>query len=71
MRLVEVHRATYVVEPICHAIGMAPSMFYEHQARQRDPARAPTRSRREAELRPSIKRCWHANQSVYCAKYGR
>jgi hypothetical protein len=38
VRFVEAHRATYGVEPICHAIGMAPSTFYEHQARQRDPA---------------------------------
>lgn len=62
------HRATYGVEPICLAIGMAPSTFYEHQARQTAPERAPARVRREAVLRPEITRCWQANQRVYGAK---
>lgn len=68
VQFVEDHRATYGVEPICHAIGMAPSTFYEQQARRRDPARVPTRTKREAALRPAITRCWHANQRVYGAK---
>jgi len=68
VRFVEDHRATYGVEPICHAIGMAPSTFYEQQVRVRDPERAPARAKREAVLRPEIARCWHANQRVYGAK---
>ena len=54
VQFVEDHRATYGVEPICHAIGMAPSTFYEQQARRRDPARVPTRTKREAALRPAF-----------------
>ncbi len=68
VQFVEDHRAAYGVEPICQAIGMAPSTFYEHHARGRDPARAPARAKREAVLRPAIARCWQANQRVYGAK---
>jgi len=70
VQLVADHRVTYGVEPICQAIGMAPSTFYEHQARKAAPARAPapSRAKREAVLRPAITRCWHANQRVYGAK---
>jgi len=68
VQFVEDHRATYGVEPICHVIGMAPSTFYEHQARRCDPQRVPARTKREAVLRPEIARCWHANQRVYGAK---
>lgn len=60
------HRATYGVEPIGQAIGMAPSTFYEPQARTTAPARA----QREAVLRPEIARCGQANQRVYGAKKG-
>jgi putative transposase len=68
VRFVEDHRATYGVEPICHAIGMAPSTFYEHHGRQAAPERAPARAQREAVLRPAIARCWQDNQRVYGAK---
>jgi putative transposase len=35
------HRVVYGVEPICHVLPIAPSTFYEHTARRRDPARLP------------------------------
>jgi hypothetical protein len=62
------HRTTYGVEPICHAIGMAPSTCYVHHGRTTAPERAPARTKREAVLRPAISRCWHANQRVDGAK---
>ncbi len=68
VQFVEEHRATYGVEPICHAIGMAPSTFYEQHARQSLPERQPARAQRDARLRPEIARCGHANQRVYGAK---
>ena len=64
------HRATYGVEPIGQAMGMAPSTFYEPQARTPAPARAPARAQREAVLRPEIARCGQAHQRVYGAKKG-
>ena len=68
VRFVEDHRANYGVEPIYLVNGMAPSSFYEHQARQAALERAPTRAKREAVLRPEIARCWHANHRVYGTK---
>ena len=40
---IDAHRATYGVEPICAVLPIAPSLYYERKARQRDPA-APARA---------------------------
>ena len=34
---IEDHRPVYGVEPICHVLPIAPSTYYEHAARRRDP----------------------------------
>jgi transposase InsO family protein len=65
---VDAHRATYGVEPICAVVPIAPSTYYEQQARQRDPARQPARVQRDGRLRPEIQRVWDANHRVYGAK---
>lgn len=67
VQFTEDHRATYGVEPMCHAIGMAPSTFCKQRARRRDPACVPARTLREVQLRQEITRCWHENQCVYGA----
>ena len=54
-------------EPICHYLPIAPSTYYEHKARQADPARLPPRVRRDAELRDEIERVWNDNFQVYGA----
>jgi transposase InsO family protein len=59
------HRPVYGVEPICHVLPIAPSTFYEHAARRRDPARLPARGRRDAILRSEIRRVWEGNFRVY------
>ena len=55
------HREAHGVEPICKVLPTAPSTYYDHVARRRDPARptpaAPTRpsrarARRTASSRP-------------------
>lgn len=43
----------------------APSTFYEHAARRRDPTRLPARGRRDAILRSEIRRVWEGNFRVY------
>ncbi|MBX9857655.1 MAG: IS3 family transposase [Gemmatimonadaceae bacterium] len=58
----------YGVELICHAIGMEPSTFCEHEARRGDPERVPARSKREAVLQRKIALCWRAYQRVFGAK---
>src|SRR4051794_10546016 len=39
--------------------------YYEHAARQRNPARLPTRARRDEVLRSEIRRVWEENFQVY------
>ena len=38
---VDAHGDEYGVEPICNVLPIAPSTYYEHKARQADPARLP------------------------------
>jgi hypothetical protein len=65
---VDAHREAYGVEPICAALPIAPATYCEAKARQRDPARRPARTRRDAALCPEIARVWRANRRVYGAK---
>ena len=46
-------------------LPIAPSTYYEHAARRRDPARLPARARRDALLRAEIRRVWEGNFRVY------
>ena len=62
------HREAYGVEPICAVLPIAPSTYYEQQARVADPSRLPRRAQRDAQLRPEITRVWQANRRVYGAK---
>jgi putative transposase len=41
VRSIGTHRDTDGVEPICAVLPIAPSVYYERQARQQDPDRRP------------------------------
>jgi transposase InsO family protein len=62
---VDDHRDAYGVEPICRQLPIAPSTYYEHVARRRDPAKLPERAKRDADLRTMIRRVWQENLQVY------
>ena len=62
------HRGVCGVAPICRVLQIAPSTFYAHLAVENDPAKAPDRAKRDAELRPEMKRVWKDNRSVYRAR---
>jgi putative transposase len=62
------HRGSYGVEPICQVLPIAPSTYHEQRARQSDPGRLPLRARRDARLKPEIRRVWEANFRVYGAR---
>ena len=68
VRFINAHREAYGVEPICAVLPIAPSTYYEQQARVADPTRVPARAQRDARLRPEIERVWRANRRVYGAK---
>ncbi|MBK7492702.1 MAG: hypothetical protein IPI17_12525 [Nitrosomonas sp.] len=59
------------VEPICRQIQIAPSSYYEHKVRERDPDRLPDRIKRDMRLELDIQRVWKDNFGcMVLAKYG-
>ena len=65
---IDTHRAAYGIEPICRQLPIAPSMYYEHQARAADPERVPARAKRDQALAVDVRRIWDENKQVYGAK---
>ena len=65
--LVDEHRDTYGVEPICEVLQIAPSGYRCHAARQREPHRRCARVQRDQTLLAQIERVWQANLQVYGA----
>ncbi len=59
------HRDRYGVEPICAVLPIAPSTYYEHKARERDPDRRSNRWIRDEALKVEIRRVWEENLCVY------
>jgi len=61
-------REEYGIEPICRVLPIAPSTYYEQEARRVDASRLPPRLARDAELREEVERVWKENRSVYGAR---
>lgn len=57
---IDEHRERFGVEPICKWLRVAPSAYWRHAARQRDPSLRSARARRD-------ERVWLANFQVYGA----
>ena len=52
----------------CAELPIAPSTYWEHKRREREPERCSARSRRDSELRTQIRRVWESNFGVYGAR---
>jgi putative transposase len=65
---IDAHREAHGVEPICAALPIAPSTYYEVKARQADPTRLPPRAQRDATLRTEIQRVWQQQRRCYGVK---
>ena len=65
--LVDQHRDTHGVEPICTALQIAPSAYRRHAARRKDPSLCSARVQRDTELAPRIEAVFNANLQVYGA----
>ena len=50
MLFVDRNKAEYGVEPVCRQVQIAPSSYYEHKRRERDPDRLPDRIKRDMKL---------------------
>ena len=62
------HRAEHGVEPICNVLPIAPSTYYAHVAKRRDPSLLSGRAKRDAVLSLEIKRVFEENFRVYGAR---
>ena len=62
---IDEHRDVYGVEPICRVLPIAPSTYRAHAARRAGPEKASAREKRDALLRPEIRRVWKDNFRVY------
>ena len=67
-RLVDEHRQAYGVGPMCSVLQIAPSGYWRHAARQRNPQLRCARAQRDDTLLPHIERVWNANMRVYGAE---
>ncbi len=65
--LVDEHRDTQGVEPICAVLQIAPSAYRRHAARRHDPSLRSPRAQRDSELLPRIEQVFKANLQVYGA----
>jgi hypothetical protein len=58
-------RGVHGVEPICKVLPIAPSTYFDHQAKRADPGLLSARAKRDAFLLPEIRRVHKAHFSVY------
>ena len=59
------YKDRFGVEPICAVLPIAPSTYYAHKAKHRDPERRSVRAKRDEVLKPEIQRVWEENYRVY------
>lgn len=65
MDFIDQHRGHFGVEPICKVLPIAPSTYFAHAARRRDPELCSARAKRDAMLMPEIQRVHRENFGVY------
>jgi putative transposase len=65
--LIDEHRDTFGVEPICKVLQISPSGYRRYAALLREPQRRCARAQRDDALTQEIERVWHANMQVYGA----
>ncbi|MEO5689060.1 MAG: IS3 family transposase, partial [Burkholderiaceae bacterium] len=66
--LIDEHRDTFGVEPICKVLQISPSGYRRYAAFRREPQRRCERAQNDDVLAPEIKRVWQANMQVYGAE---
>jgi putative transposase len=67
MAFIQANRGRFGVEPICRVLRIAPSAYWRHAARRRDPSLGSARSIRDEALMVEIERVWKENFQVYGA----
>ena len=67
VQFIEAHKEVYGVESMCRVLPIAPSTYYEHASRRREPERRPAREKRDEALQVEIGRVYNDNHLVYGA----
>src|SRR5690625_1022822 len=65
---IDQRRGEYGVESICRQLPIAPSVYYEFKARERDEGRKPFRFHHDAYLSVEVKRVWDRSKQRYGAR---
>ena len=65
---IDTHRDEFGVEPICRQLQIAPSTYYAHLAKRREPSLRSQRVQRDEVLSVAIQRVFDENQQVYGAR---
>src|SRR5690606_36993178 len=65
---IDKHRDLYGVEPICEVLQVAPSAYWRHAARGRNPQLRTQRAKRDEQLMVRVQRVWEQHFRVYGAR---
>lgn len=68
VRYIDDYKDRYGVEPMCQMLPIAPSTYYEHKAREREPSRRPKRYWTDEAHKVEITRIHAENFGVYGAR---
>lgn len=68
MALIDEYRSDLGGEPICEQVPVAPSVYYEHEGRERDPAGRPGRHSRALQNLEEVRRACEGRRQRYGAR---
>ena len=67
MAYIDAYRGEFGAEPICKVLQIAPSNYWRHAARQRNPELRSNRAKLDERRMPMVREVWDANLQVYGA----
>lgn len=65
VRFIDDHRDEYGVEPICAVLPIAPSTYYAHVRRRKEPNQRSERAKRDDLLKAAIQEAWQSSRGLY------
>ena len=61
---IDEHHALVGVEPICRLLQIAPSTYYDHKAKERDPDRRSARAKSDEAAKTLIKQSYDSSKGL-------